>query len=218
MNVAGGLSLKDIDRAFCAVRPPGHHAAHDRAMGVCIFNNIVVGAKYAQYLFGTLFDRHSAKIAIIDIDVHHGNGTQAMAWNEQNICYLSVHQYDPEGLFYPGTGGADECGAFDNVLNVPLPPGSNGEDACSAWSERVIPKLDAFEPDLVMISAGFDAHREDQLATLQFTEHDYQWMTEDIVRVANDHCSGKIVSVLEGGYNLDALRLCTTAHIKELCV
>ena len=199
------------------MRPPGHHAEYDKALGFCIFNNVFIGAKYAQSLFGQLFDNHNAKIAIIDFDVHHGNGTQAMSWNEHNILYISLHEYGENGSFFPGTGAKDECGAFDNVLNVPLTAGANGDDVKQAFNELIVPKMNAFGPDLVMISAGFDAHKDDYLGNLNFVESDFEWMTQQIVQVANEHCDGKIVSVLEGGYNLDSLKVSVMAHVKALC-
>eukprot|EP01084_Bolivina_argentea_P234398 394622_1 len=216
--VLNNEQYKHIKRTFCAIRPPGHHAEYDRAMGFCVFNNIFIGAKYAQYLFGELFDNHNTKIAIIDFDVHHGNGTQALSWNEQNILYISLHQYDGEGIFYPGTGSKEECGAFDNVLNIPFNEGANSDDIKNAFNEKIIPKLNTFEPNLIMISAGFDGHVNDDLANLNYVEKDYEWMTQQIVNIANQHCDGKIISVLEGGYNLDSLKKCVVAHVKALCV
>ena len=191
-------------RAFCAVRPPGHHATRDTAMGFCLFNNIAVGAAQA-------LARGIERIAIVDFDVHHGNGTQDIFWNEPRVLYASTHQ----SPLYPGTGARGETGA-GNIVNAPLPPGAGSAQFRAAMSEIVLPRLAQFRPQLVMISAGFDAHRLDPLASLNFGAEDFAWATRELVAVANAHAQGRVVSSLEGGYSLMALRESTAAHATAL--
>ena len=191
--------------AFCAVRPPGHHAEPDRAMGFCLFNNVAVGAFHARAEHG--LDR----IAVVDFDVHHGNGTQAMFEADAALFYASSHQWP----LYPGTGRADETGV-GNILNLCLPPMAGSEEFRAGAEASLLPALDAFAPDLVMISAGFDAHTADPLANLNLTDRDYAWMTTRLVELADRHCQGRIVSTLEGGYNLEALASAAAAHVKSL--
>lgn len=196
----------EADNAFCAVRPCGHHAEQARAMGFCVFNNIAVGAAHAR-------DRHGLeRVAVVDFDVHHGNGTQAMFWDRPELWFASTHQYP----LYPGTGAAGERGRYGNIVNVPLPPGTDGEIFREAFAARVLPALEAFRPDLVMISAGFDAHRSDPLASLNFEAEDFAWATTELVAAAKRLCGGRLVSALEGGYDLAALRDCTAAHLAAL--
>jgi acetoin utilization deacetylase AcuC-like enzyme len=193
------------DNAFCAVRPPGHHAEPRRAMGFCLFNNIAVGALRAR----ALHKLH--RIAVVDFDVHHGNGTQAAFEADDGLFYASTHQ----SPLYPGTGAASETGV-GNIVNVPLRPMSGSKQFRSAMSERVLPALDAFRPELVLISAGFDAHRSDPLAQLLLDEQDYTWITERLIEIARRHASGRLVSALEGGYDLPALGASVAAHIRVL--
>jgi acetoin utilization deacetylase AcuC-like enzyme len=192
------------NRALCAVRPPGHHATRDTAMGFCLFNNIAVGAAQA-------LARGIERVAIVDFDVHHGNGTQDIFWNAPRVLYASTHQ----SPLYPGTGARSETGA-GNIVNAPLPPGAGSAQLRAAMSEIVLPRLAQFRPQLVMISAGFDAHRLDPLASLNFDAEDFAWATRELVAVACAHAQGRVVSSLEGGYSLMALRESAAAHVAAL--
>src|SRR5688572_20678241 len=186
--------------AFCAVRPPGHHATADVAMGFCLFNAVAVGAAHA------LAEHGLERVAILDFDVHHGNGSQAIFERDPRVLYLSSHQ----SPLYPGTGAADETGV-GNIVNEPLPPMSDGAALRAAWREHLLPAAAAFEPQLLLVSAGFDAHRLDPLAQLQAEAADYRWLGAAIAALAADCCDGRVVSVLEGGYSLEALRECSVA-------
>jgi acetoin utilization deacetylase AcuC-like enzyme len=192
--------------AFCAVRPPGHHAERDRAMGFCLFNSIAVAAAHARATHG------ARRIAIVDFDVHHGNGTQDIFWSDPDTFYASSHQ----SPHYPGTGEADERGVANNILNVPLAPGSGSKTFRNAYEQLVLPAVDSFKPDLLLISAGFDAHEDDPLADLQLVEDDFAWVTRELCRLADQHCQGRVVSTLEGGYDLDALAKSAQAHVRAL--
>ena len=192
--------------AFCAVRPPGHHAEADRPMGFCLFNNIAVGAWHARAVHGI------QRIAVIDFDVHHGNGTQDIFESDPGLFYASLHQWP----LYPGTGAADERGDHGNVVNAPLPAMAGSPEFRHAVSTLVLPALEQFAPGLVMISAGFDAHVRDPLAGLHLVEADYAWITRKLAQVARQHCQGRIVSVLEGGYDLHALAASCAVHVEEL--
>ncbi len=190
--------------AFVAVRPPGHHAEPGRAMGFCLFNNAAIAAQQARARWGL------RRIAVVDFDVHHGNGTEAAFAADPELFYASSHQYP----CYPGTGAAR--GIADHIVNVPLPPGSDSGIFRAAWETTILPALDAFAPELLIVSAGFDAHHADPLAELRLTERDFTWVSERLVACADTHASGRIVSVLEGGYNLDALAAAAAAHIRAL--
>ncbi|HZU89272.1 MAG TPA: histone deacetylase family protein [Stellaceae bacterium] len=193
------------DNAFCAVRPPGHHAEPRRAMGFCLFNNIAIGAKRAREVHGL------GRVAVVDFDVHHGNGTQAIFADDPDLFYASTHQYP----LYPGTGVASETG-IGNIVNVPLPPMSGSRQFRLAMTRRILPALDAFRPELVMISAGFDGHAQDPLAQLMLEDEDYVWITERLLEIASVHAGGRLVSALEGGYDLAALGRCAAAHLRVL--
>ena len=196
----------EAKNAFCAVRPPGHHAEPEVAMGFCVFNNVAVGAEHARK------DHGLRRVAVIDFDVHHGNGTQAMFWSQPNLFFASTHQMP----LYPGTGAAGERGVKRNILNVPLAPMDGSEEFRQALGEVVLPAIDKFEPELILISAGFDAHRDDPLAGLQFYTEDYAWATEEIAKRAESLCGGRLVSTLEGGYDLEALAASAAVHVEAL--
>jgi acetoin utilization deacetylase AcuC-like enzyme len=192
-------------QAFCAVRPPGHHATPDRAMGFCLFNNVAVGAAHA------IAEHGLKRVAIADFDVHHGNGTQDIFAREPRVLFISSHQMP----LYPETGRADERGV-GNIVNAPLSPGDGSYEFRELWEGTLIPKLHAFKPQLLLISAGFDAHRNDPLADLRLGSEDYAWITQRLVDVARAHAQGRVVSTLEGGYNLLALSTSAAAHVGEL--
>jgi acetoin utilization deacetylase AcuC-like enzyme len=195
----------DGGQAFCAVRPPGHHATPDRAMGFCLFNNVAVGAAHA------IAEHGLKRVAIADFDVHHGNGTQDIFAREPRVLFISSHQMP----LYPETGRADERGV-GNIVNAPLSPGDGSYEFRELWESTLIPKLHAFKPQLLLISAGFDAHRNDPLADLRLGSEDYAWITQRLVDVARAHAQGRVVSTLEGGYNLLALSTSAAAHVGEL--
>jgi acetoin utilization deacetylase AcuC-like enzyme len=196
---------RTIRRAFCAVRPPGHHATRNEAMGFCLFNSVAAAAAHA--LGAHRLDR----VAIVDFDVHHGNGTQAIFRHDPRVLYASSHQMP----LYPGTGEADEHGA-GNIFNAPLPPGAGSIEFRAIWEKRLLPELDLFRPQLLLISAGFDADARDPLAQLQLVPADYAWITGRLVELADRHADGRIVSALEGGYDLGALREGVAAHVAAL--
>ena len=195
----------EADNAFCAVRPPGHHAEPRRAMGFCLFNNIAVGAARAREVHGL------ARVAAIDFDVHHGNGTQARFADDPTLFYASTHQ----SPLYPGTGAASETGV-GNIVNAPLPALAGSQQFRMAMSRKILPALDAFRPEMVLISAGFDAHRHDPLAQLLLEEADYSWATEQLLDIARRHAGGRVVAALEGGYDLPALAASAAAHVRVL--
>lgn len=195
----------DMRRAFCAVRPPGHHATPAGAMGFCLFNNVAVAAAHAIAAHGL------ERVAIVDFDVHHGNGTQDIFCGDARVLYASTHQWP----LYPGTGAQDERGV-GNIVNAPLRPGAGSIEFRDACIRTVLPAVDAFAPQLVIVSAGFDAHRQDPLASLELETDDYAWITRRLVELAGRHAGGRVVSSLEGGYDLDALRACSAAHVAEL--
>ncbi|WP_108483735.1 histone deacetylase family protein [Oceaniglobus ichthyenteri] len=192
--------------AFVGCRPPGHHAETRRAMGFCIFGNVAIGAKRA-------LDHHGLnRVAIVDFDVHHGNGTQDLLWDEARALFISSHQMP----LYPGSGYGDERGAHGNVVNLPLEGGTGGEEMRRIYEDRVFPAVAAFKPELILISAGFDAHRADPLAGLNWRTEDFGWVTERLCDVADEVCGGRIVSTLEGGYDLQALGASVAAHVAVL--
>ncbi len=199
--VVGG----EARNAFCALRPPGHHAERERAMGFCLFNSIAIGALEA------LATHRLARVSIFDFDVHHGNGTQAIFAAEPRVQYLSTHQWP----LYPGTGARAETGV-GNIVNRPLPAGTGSDDWRAVVEADILPAIDGFAPELIMISAGFDAHRADPLAMLELEEADYAWVTRELMALADRHCAGRVVSVLEGGYDLDALAQSCLAHLHAL--
>ncbi len=211
---AAGANIKAVDmvmagladNAFCAIRPPGHHAETEVSMGFCLFGNVVVGAKHALDYHGL------SRVAIIDFDVHHGNGTQNLIWDDDRILFISTHQMP----LYPGSGAIDETGGSGNVLNIPLAPNADGSALRAAFEHSIRPALAQHKPEMVFISAGFDAHFADPLANLNFTEDDFIWITSQLKTAAKELCQGRLVSTLEGGYDLDALAASTAAHIKVL--
>jgi acetoin utilization deacetylase AcuC-like enzyme len=195
-----------VRTAFAAVRPPGHHAAPGVPGGFCLINNAAVGARHAQAKYGV------ERVAIVDFDVHHGQGTQAVVEPDPSLFYASTHQYP----LYPGTGSPRETGTDNNVVNVPLRAGSGSAEFRAAWSERILPLLDDFAPELVIVSAGFDAHRADPLAQLEVETEDFVWLTEELLAIADRHAQGRLVSVLEGGYDLNALAESVATHVQSL--
>jgi len=200
-----GVMKKDFRNAFCAVRPPGHHAEKQKAMGFCVYNNVAVGAYY-------LLEKYNlSKVAIIDFDVHHGNGTQDIFYNNEKVLYISSHQYP----YYPGSGAANEKGSKNNVLNIPLLSGTQSHEFFNAY-ENIFKKLKEFKPKFILLSAGFDAHKDDPLAQVNLESKDYYTLTKRIMNLAKNLCNEKIVSILEGGYDLDALKESVDFHIKSL--
>jgi acetoin utilization deacetylase AcuC-like enzyme len=197
---------KEAANAFCAVRPPGHHATPARAMGFCFFNSVAVGALHARAAYGL------RRIAVVDFDVHHGNGTQAMFTPDPDLFYGSTHQ----SPLYPGTGSADETGIAHNVVNAPLSPGAGGPEFRRAFEREILPALAKFMPELVIVSAGFDAHRADPLAELRLDESDFAWATQSLCTIAKESCGGRVVSSLEGGYDLAATARSAGAHVRAL--
>jgi len=195
----------DVRRVFCAVRPPGHHATPSVAMGFCLFNNIAVAAAHAC-------DKHGlSRVAVVDFDVHHGNGTQAIFDTDPRVMYLSSHQMP----LYPDTGYANERGV-GNIVNAPLPPGCDGDAFRRIWREQLLPALESFRPQLLFISAGFDAHKRDPLAQVELDSEDFGWITRELLAIARRHGDGRVVSMLEGGYDLAALREASVAHVGAL--
>ncbi len=200
-----GVQKRDFKNAFCAVRPPGHHAEKNKAMGFCIYNNIAVGAHY-------LIEKYKLnKIAIIDFDVHHGNGTQDIFFNNDKVLYISTHQFP----FYPGSGTEKEKGKNGNILNIPLPAGTSSEEYLNAY-EFVLKKLKEFKPEFILFSAGFDAHKDDPLAQFELESKDFYTLTKRTLELSKLYCEGKVVSILEGGYDLKALQESTQKHVEAL--
>jgi len=211
---AAGAVVRAVDlvlggeagNAFCAIRPPGHHAETDTAMGFCLFGNAALAAKHA-------LDHHGlSRVAVVDFDVHHGNGTQDLLWDEKRALVITSQQMP----LWPGSGRPDETGAFETVLNIPLSPGTGGADMRASYETQAFPRLRAFKPELIIISAGFDAHQDDPLANLNWSTGDFAWITAELCKIADELCGGRIVSTLEGGYDLNALAEATRAHVEEL--
>ncbi|WP_170326220.1 histone deacetylase family protein [Ruegeria arenilitoris] len=211
---AAGAVVRAVDmvlrgeapNAFCAIRPPGHHAETDTAMGFCLFGNAALAAKHA-------LDHHGLnRVAVVDFDVHHGNGTQDLLWDEKRALVITSQQMP----LWPGSGRPDETGAFETILNIPLAPGTGGAEMRRAYETQAFPRLRAFKPELIIISAGFDAHQDDPLANLNWSTGDFAWVTAELCKLANELCEGRIVSTLEGGYDLNALAEATRAHVEEL--
>jgi acetoin utilization deacetylase AcuC-like enzyme len=213
MRAAGGAVLAvdevmmgDANNAFVAMRPPGHHAETATAMGFCFLNNAAIAARHAQVHYG------AERVAIVDFDVHHGNGSQEIFWADKTVMYCSTHEMP----LYPGTGARTERGEHNNIVNAPLRSGSGGDEFREAMSGVIMPRLDEFKPDLVVVSAGFDAHERDPLASLRLVEADFAWATQQLMEVADRHSQGRLVSVLEGGYDLQGLSQSVAAHVKTL--
>ena len=205
IKAVDGVETKKFKNAFCAVRPPGHHSERNKAMGFCIFNNAAIGAQY-------LIEKYNYnRIAIIDFDVHHGNGTQDIFYNNKKVLYISTHQYP----FYPGTGSENEKGKFNNIFNIPLPAGTSSENYFEAYN-HVLKKIDQFRPEFLIFSAGFDAHQDDPLAQFKLKSGDFYEITRRTLLTANKYINKKVVSILEGGYDLNALAESADEHIKAL--
>lgn len=200
-----GVINKDFINAFCSIRPPGHHAESRKAMGFCIYNNVAIGAHY-------LLDKYKLKkVAIIDFDVHHGNGTQEIFYDNKQVLYISSHQYP----FYPGTGSEKETGNYNNILNVPLDAGTSGNVFLNAY-EPIFKKIIEFKPEFILLSSGFDAHINDPLAQINLQSKDFAELTNRILKIAKEVCNNKLVSVLEGGYDLQALQESSSLHVQSL--
>jgi acetoin utilization deacetylase AcuC-like enzyme len=200
-----GVINKDFINAFCSIRPPGHHAESRKAMGFCIYNNVAIGAHY-------LLDKYKLKkVAIIDFDVHHGNGTQEIFYDNKQVLYISSHQYP----FYPGTGSEKETGNYNNILNVPLDAGTSGNIFLNAY-EPIFKKIIEFKPEFILLSSGFDAHINDPLAQINLQSKDFAELTNRILKITKEVCNNKLVSVLEGGYDLQALQESSSLHVQSL--
>jgi acetoin utilization deacetylase AcuC-like enzyme len=213
LRAAGG-AIRAVDEvmqgtaanAFVAMRPPGHHAETATPMGFCFINNAAIAARYAQRRHGV------GRVAIVDFDVHHGNGSQEIFWSDPSVMYCSTHEMP----LYPGTGARSETGEHNNVVNAPLRAGDGGQQFREAVSSTILPRLEDFRPELIVISAGFDAHTRDPLANLNLLEPDYAWITQRLMEIADRHAGGRVVSVLEGGYDLEGLAGSAAAHVRAL--
>ncbi len=205
ISAIDGVENKEFKNAFCAVRPPGHHSEKEKSMGFCIYNNVAVGANYL------IQNYKYKKIAIIDFDVHHGNGTQNIFYNNEKVLYISTHQYP----YYPGSGSNKEKGTYNNIFNIPLPAGTTSEEYLNAY-EHVLKKIKDFRPEFILFSAGFDAHIDDPLAQLQLSSKDYYELTKRTLEYAKTNCKSKVVSILEGGYDLNALAESANEHVNAL--
>ena len=205
ISAIDGVQNKEFKNAFCAVRPPGHHAEKNKAMGFCIYNNVAVGANY-------LIEKYKFKrVAIIDFDVHHGNGTQDIFYNNEKVLYISTHQYP----YYPGSGSEKEKGKFNNIFNIPLEAGTSAEEYLNAY-DLVLKKIKEFKPEFLLFSAGFDAHIDDPLAQLRLGSEDFYQLTKRTLEYTKSFCNGNVVSILEGGYDLKALQDSTQRHVDAL--
>jgi acetoin utilization deacetylase AcuC-like enzyme len=200
------VMTKEAANVFCATRPCGHHAEADRAMGFCVFNQAAIAALHAREQHGV------QRVAVVDFDVHHGNGTQNSFFNDPELFYGSCHQ----SPFYPGTGARQECGVANNIVNIPLAPGCDSAKFRASMTNEMLPALRRFAPELLIISAGFDAHHLDPLGGLRFTDDDYHWITRELMKVADETAHSRVVSVLEGGYSLEGLASGTAAHVRAL--
>ena len=200
------VMTRRVQNAFVAMRPPGHHAERETAMGFCFFNNAATAARHARAIHG------AERVAIMDFDVHHGNGTQDIFWSDPHVMYASTHQMP----LYPGTGAVDERGEFDTIVNAPLRAGDGGAQFRAAMTEVILPRIDAFAPDLVIVSAGFDAHKRDPLANINLVEADFAWATCQLLDIADRRAGGRLVSLLEGGYDMQGLSLSVAAHMRKL--
>ena len=206
MAAIDAMVAGEAANAFVAMRPPGHHAEQTRAMGFCFFNHAAVAARHAQRAHGM------GRVAIMDFDVHHGNGTQDIFWSDPSVLYASTHEMP----LYPGTGHLSERGEHDTIVNAPLPSGADGEVFRATMENRILPRIEEFRPDLVIVSAGFDAHARDPLASLELVEEDFAWATRRLMEIADRHAGGRVLSVLEGGYDLQGLSASVAAHVGEL--
>jgi acetoin utilization deacetylase AcuC-like enzyme len=209
MRVADQVIDGSLDNGFVMARPPGHHAEHDMALGFCMFNNVAISARYLQQHHGL------NKVLIVDWDVHHGNGTQHSFEDDPSVLYVSTHQYP----FYPGTGAYSETGTGAGngaTLNCPMSAGSDDSHYETTWRERILPKIEHFAPEMIIISAGFDAHRADPLAQMNLSTEFYAWMTQRLMEQADKHCAGRLISILEGGYNVDELPMCIGEHLQVM--
>jgi acetoin utilization deacetylase AcuC-like enzyme len=209
LSMADRVVAGEIDNGFVLSRPPGHHAERDMALGFCLFNNVAIAARYLQRRHGL------GKVLILDFDVHHGNGTQHAFEEDPSVLYVSTHQYP----YYPGTGAWSETGTGTGTgatLNCPMPAGATDDDYLRAWQEKILPKIAAFAPEMIIVSAGFDAHRDDPLAQIDLSTGFFTWMTHRLVEQAQRHCHGRLISILEGGYDVDALARCVATHLAVL--
>jgi acetoin utilization deacetylase AcuC-like enzyme len=206
MAAIDAMVAGEAANAFVAMRPPGHHAEKTRAMGFCFFNHAAIAARHAQKAHGM------GRVAIMDFDVHHGNGTQDIFWSDPSVLYASTHEMP----LYPGTGHLSERGEHDTIVNAPLPSGADGDIFRATMENRILPRIEEFRPDLVIVSAGFDAHARDPLASLELVEEDFAWATRRLMEIADRHAGGRVLSVLEGGYDLQGLSTSVAAHVGEL--
>ena len=206
ISAVNAVMSGDFNNAFSAIRPPGHHAETEKAMGFCIFGNVAIAAKYA-------IENHKLKrVAVVDFDVHHGNGTQEILWDDPNVLFVSTHQMP----LWPGSGANEEHGNHQNILNIPIQANTDGPAFRQKFDEIILPRLDSYKPEILIISAGFDAHYKDPLANIELMTEDYEWITHRLCDIADEHADGRLISSLEGGYNLAALAESVAVHVKVL--